>query len=372
MPSQPLPDNLIYAVAERFLRGKKDDGGRPWNASTLARWLGEEGFPTTREEIYPIIRQAIDRRFLRLCPPLSTELFAQLMRKYPRVPKDTIILDLKQPSPGGETNAHATIEGLADRAAERVVELIREVAKDKRRGTQREGVDRERVHIGFGGGGATQRIAHALAQQLASATHLPPLVLHALSSGLDVSRPLDSPIAFFSYFERIRPAVDFVGMISPLMTTSGQYAEVIDSPGIRQSRERAAEIDIVVTSLAQAEDEHGLLNTLVKESAGARELLEDEGYVGDVLMHPFSASGPIDADIGIRAVTMFDLPELVEIAQTPGRHVVLLAGPCLGCGLNKSDALRPLLTEPTLGVCNHLVTDSATAEGLLEGPVVTE
>ncbi len=76
-----VPDDLMYTVCERFLqepapqrqdktngkekkRGKRGHGGK-WNAQALADWLTEQGYPTTREGIFPLIRMAIRRGFLR-------------------------------------------------------------------------------------------------------------------------------------------------------------------------------------------------------------------------------------------------------------------------------------------------------------------
>lgn len=360
----PLPGALIYAVAERFLHGPSGRQ-KPWTTSQLSKWLTDAGYPTSREEIYPIIRQAIDRGFLRLTPTRATGLLKPLGEKFPSMPADTRILDVKQANDGKERSPQAVIDSLAEEAADVVVRMIRTVADAKARGGDgQEGVN-PAVHIGLGAGGTTQGVAEALARRLASERHLPPLVLHALSSGFDIDRPFDAPIAFFSYFTQINHPVEFVGLFCPAIVEWDDYDRVKGLQGIRQSIERASEIDIVVTSLAQAADDHGLLNTFLNIPGGRRPELAEAGHVGDVLMQPFSAKGPITVNTGIRAVTLFDLDGLVKMARARDKHVVLLAGPCVRCGVSKSEALRPLLQVPELRVCNHLITDFATAEGLL-------
>jgi len=359
-----LPGSLIYGVAERFVSSATDPLGA-WSTTKLSKWLSDAGYPRSREAIYPIVRQAISRDFLRLVPTRATGLLKPLRKRFPGLPEDTRILDVKGATGDGERGPQAVIDSLAEEAADVVVDMIRTVADDKARGGAAGGGD-ARVHIGLGAGGATQGVAEALARRLASERRLPPLVLHALSSGFDIDRPLDAPIAFFSYFTQINHPVEFVGLFCPAVVKWGDYDRVMGLPGIKGSIERAGEIDIVITSLAQAADAHGLLNTFLDIPGGRRPELEEAGHVGDVLMQPFSATGPITVDTGIRAVTLFDLPELVRMAQTPGKHVVLVAGPCVRCGLSKSEALRPLLRVKSLQVCNHLVTDFATADGLLQ------
>lgn len=57
-------------------------------------------------------------------------------------------------------------------------------------------------------------------------------------------------------------------------------------------------------------------------------------------------------------------PELVELAKSPGKHVILIAGPSPS-SRNKAKALRPLMVGPTLRVFNHLTTEVPTAKDLL-------
>ncbi len=65
-----IPDDLMYAVCERFMQhdnGGGDNGSgaeREWSTKSLAEWLTEQGYETSREQIFPLIRQAIRRGFL--------------------------------------------------------------------------------------------------------------------------------------------------------------------------------------------------------------------------------------------------------------------------------------------------------------------
>ena len=136
-------------------------------------------------------------------------------------------------------------------------------------------------------------------------------------------------------------------------------------PGVRESFERAREIDIVVSSLASASDEHGALTRFINFGKGGASDLRRQGWVGDFQYLPLSRRGPIRLDHGIRAVTLFELADFVRMVQTKDKHVVLVAGPCGVCGRTKEDALIPLIEEPSLKIWSHLVTDAQTADRLL-------
>jgi DNA-binding transcriptional regulator LsrR (DeoR family) len=92
------------------------------------------------------------------------------------------------------------------------------------------------------------------------------------------------------------------------------------------------------------------------------------GWVGDVQFRPYSAEGPLPENVcPVRAVTLFELDELVRIAKdrTNGKYVVLVAGPCGECGETKKNALRPLLANEQLRLWTHLIVDAKTAKELL-------
>jgi DNA-binding transcriptional regulator LsrR (DeoR family) len=355
--NRPLPGHLIYGVAERFIRQKNPATGRPWNADTLAQWLGEQGYPRSREQIYPILREAARRGYLKGSPPHSLGVHAVLEKRYPDMPADTRILDVMPP---------LVVENLATETAEVVFELIVSIAEGGGASRSRRKPYR-RIHVGFGAGGTTRRVAECLAERLASEPKIPPITVHALSSGFAIERPLEAPIAFFSFFENLHEPVEFVSLYSPPAVECTEYEAIKKLPGVKRSFELKKKLDIVVTSLAQADDPHGLLNMyLGAEKAARRAELGRRGHVGDVQWQPYSKKGPLAVKTGHRVVTLFDLPDLVRLAAEPGKHVVLVAGPCIVCGKVKAKALRPLLTEPRLRVCNHLVTDVETGRKLLD------
>jgi hypothetical protein len=97
----------------------------------------------------------------------------------------------------------------------------------------------------------------------------------------------------------------------------------------------------------------------MKCSPKAFEKLVAEGVVGDFLWRPVGKRGPIEADTGLRFMT------LVELAYIPGfiakgNQVLFLLGPCEECRQPKPEILKALLglKDPLF---THLVVDSRTA-----------
>jgi DNA-binding transcriptional regulator LsrR (DeoR family) len=136
-------------------------------------------------------------------------------------------------------------------------------------------------------------------------------------------------------------------------------------PGVKGPFARRKEIDIVVTSLGDPHHRDGSLNRFLRlgPEKGLEHLRED-GVVGEVQCMPYSPDGPVTMRSGFRAVTLFEIPELVAMAKQKRKHVLLVAAPCGRCGALKSEALRPLLKVPNLRIWTHVVMDIAHAERL--------
>lgn len=94
-------------------------------------------------------------------------------------------------------------------------------------------------------------------------------------------------------------------------------------------------------------------------------MLLERGWVGDVQYVPYSKGGPIVLGEGFRSVVLFELPDLVRMAESGKKYVVLVGGPCSTCGEMRTKALLPLIEQPRLHVWTHLVTDIRTAAELL-------
>lgn len=386
-----VSNEMLFAACEQLITHQKD-------ATEIAEWLKEKyaaevqrladeyNLVLTREKCYPLLREAFLRKLVFLHIPEELHL-AKRIRDYYHVDdhKTVKVIDVRPPpAPDGQPGAavepamHTVAEKVAQAAAEVLVGLIKQLGHTK-----------ESVHLGFGAGRTTFTVAGHLAHLLQGERDCPNLVLHALTSGFEAERPLSSPVAFFPAFDQAR--VQAIGLFAPAIVFADEYDDLKNFPGIRESFARAGEIDIVVTSLARAKDQHGLLNrflgvageraTASSEEARqppvprrvtkalneTRKVLEASQWVGDVAFLPFSHQGPIVVKTGLRAMTLFELPELVRLAATPDKYVVLVAGPCGTCGTGKANAIKPLLERQNenLHIWNYLITDKSTAGDLL-------
>ncbi|HUT94558.1 MAG TPA: hypothetical protein VMY37_34195 [Thermoguttaceae bacterium] len=368
-PSQET-DELVFAVCDRFLsqldqqynpQSLNADGGRKGAAAAIADWLKERWGrdDLTREKIYPLFWEAARRRFLFLQPPRELHLAQRIADTYHvgrelGDEREVQVVNVRSP----EAIRHVTSAG-----AELVLSLVEKIGREKRP-----------VHIGLGAGYSAMMVARHLADRIRSDPDCPSLVLHALSAGgFQVDKPQRSPITYFNYFDGALTKVEFVALFSHTIVPNDDYERIRKSPGVQKAFERADEIDIVVTSFAWAHDEHGMLRQFLEHLIDAGELdpdtirrMLDAGWTGDVQFRPYAATGPILEECPVRAVTLFELSDLARIAQTEGKHVVLLARPCGECGALKTDALKPLLTERSLRLWTHLVLDVDTAGALLK------
>ena len=356
------PPHIRFAICERFLQ---PEGGADNGQSKMAAllqwckeqpWYDAEKYPLNPPIIYQLVREGVADGYVVLRPPRKERLEEVFGARY-GLPGQVKIVDVAAPT---------VLRHLSGTAAHLILELIREVYAAKK--ATHKGGEAPRVHLGFGAGGTARRVAQALATELRYATGLPPLTIHALTSGFDVHRTLDAPVAFFSYFEDLTPPVQTIGLYSAPVVDCDRFPDTLKEHGVKESLASVRDIDIVVTSLARGADPHGLLTRFLRLYEDAQVSLRRQGHVGDVLMQAYSDEGPLPLTHGIRAVTLFDLEGLVRLASTEGKHVVLVAGPCGGCGEYKDEALHPLLTVPSLRVCNHLVTDATTAQAVWDYP----
>jgi len=340
-------DSVLVEIGDRFFR--LDESPREIaagiNEDKETEW--ELAAPLTREQIYPLLREAQRRGFFVLLPPLDGALQDAVAREYGLPAQRLHLVPVR---------GNGALEIVAERAADLIVKLIREVAGTK-----------ERVHIGLGAGGTMTQVAQKLANRLRALTDLPKLALHALSSGFNVERPETAPVSFFSCFHGVAPDLKCFGLFAPAMVATADYEREIRRRGVAASFEEADEIDIVVTALAWQKDDDGELRHYIEDKPELKQM-QDQGWVGDVLYRPFSEQGPLRHEASVKAVSLFELDELVERAQRKGKHVVLVAAPCAYCGERKGPALLPLLKRPELRVWSEVVMDIPTAEYVLAPP----
>lgn len=370
-PSQES-DELIFAVCSRFLEQlgtlydphlPDADRQRHGAATAVAEWLHQQWGrqDLTREKIYPMFWEAARRNFLLLLPPRELNLAERIAEKFnlSQFAQDSEIIQVIN-ARGRDAAAQVAAAG-----ADLVLALIERLAERKQG---------QPVHIGLGAGFATLVVAKRLASRVRSEVGFPDLVVHALSSGgFLADEPQKAPITYFGYFEDSLVKVEYVALFSQTFVSDQQdFEKVKKSPGVARSFERAEEIDIVVTSLAEAGHEHGvlvkLLKCLIEDGVLEPDVLERmarAGWKGDVQFRPYSSDKPLLEECPVRAVTLFEVSDLVRMAQREGKYVVLLGGPCGECGRPKTNALLPLVSEPSLRLWTHLLTDVETASELL-------
>lgn len=338
-------DEIVFAVCEQFLEGKR--------AQQIADDVGKATKqPLTREQVYPLLAEARDRGFLRLCPPISRAL-EQRMRDHFRIHDKSIQVAEAR---GGGAGDH-----VADIAAKTAYEEIVRLASKK---------GDEGVHVGLGAGTTTMTIARFLGELLRANAHPGKITIHALGAGFSITSPETAPTSFFSFFHGLKNA-EFVGVFATPYTPSRDYEKIKTYPGLREAFERKPEIDIVITAFAAREDPHGEFSRFMDSEdplAGKlKKSLSRSDWVGDLQYRPYSAKGPITRNLGVKAVTLFEFDELVQFAAEPEKSVILAAGPCRVCTANKGPALVPLLEHPDLAAWSHLILDLDTASGCLDG-----
>lgn len=372
-----LGQKEVFFVADAFItHGRNTE----WIAKEFKPRFGQN---LHRTQVYDVIREAVRRDYIQLVGPRDELLTERMLDRFvrsrimrsaatgrgaaasspPGGRKEKVIEVISQGAEISLVHVAVAAASLVFRVLNATYEKLVAEARKSRPGSE----DAVAVHVGFGGGGTTNLVARHLAELLRSAMTPPRLVLHALTSGFNVSEPENAPGSFFSRFQGLAN-VSFRGLFAPAYVKAEDWDKTLELVGVRESFAEKHTLHVIITALASARDPHGELNRFMELNADlggqTRRILDgEEGRVGDVMYRPFSTRGPITRQVGIRAVTLFEPAELVTFAAQENRAVILVAGPCAdkGCRRSRSDALLPLLREPSLDVWSHLVTDDITA-----------
>jgi hypothetical protein len=114
-------------------------------------------------------------------------------------------------------------------------------------------------------------------------------------------------------------------------------------------------------------DPHDLLALFLKDSGQDLKALRRQGWLGNVQYRPFTANGPVhETPDQLRAVTVFELEDLVNLARDRTKELILMARQCRAWPRAHAGALRTLLRAPSLKLFSRLVLDRATAAELLK------
>jgi DNA-binding transcriptional regulator LsrR (DeoR family) len=162
--------------------------------------------------------------------------------------------------------------------------------------------------------------------------------------------------------------VKFTGLFAAPLLDANRYDELKSQKLATKAFAESNAIDIVVTSLASSEDEHGYLYRYLDNYDGrdALDRLAGRGWLGDLQLRPYDENGSLAITEGAKPVTLFELEDLVALAHKPAKHVVLLCSPCGHCNKPKTRALLPLMRQSNLHAWNHLVLDAGTARELAD------
>ena len=395
-PLTELSHRLVNEIAYHYIMEK---GGAMGIARELKRVYPDEYrlFNLGNENIRNVLKIAIERGMLKLQPLEEEECAGRLYErskgalgnayqdydpvrnpKDKRVSKSIRVLEvggrLVRPRVSADAIPSNTpnhkgaglrfkpapmVEQIADAAAEELMNLIRLV-----------GYRKDRVRIGLGAGNTAQCVVRALGQMVRRERNCPPLALHALTPGFSTD-PQKTPVTYFQYFQESGVDLECVGLSTTSFVDVADLENLKRDPGFAEAAAWAEDIDIVITSLAQADDPHGMLYRYMKDYyPDTYEDLTNNGWVGDVHFCPFSDK-PLELDRGKRAVSLLGLSDLRRMVETPHKYVLLVAGPCNTCGTLKTDAIRPLLERPSLNVWTHMVMDVETAESLVDDKPTT-
>lgn len=295
-----IDEAVIVRACDMFIRGEKN--------SAIVTALNEElaalndDRELKREDVYRLLAVGRQRRYFTFTPPQRVALQTRVADTF-NVPQSRVHV----------ANSRS-IDVLAATAAKLLVELIVELGKKH-----------EEVHVGLGGGYTARLVSSHLATQLRGVADLPQLVLHALSTGFDPHGHHTAPVTFFGFFEGIVPEVKYVGLFAPPVVDTDQYEKTIGLVSVKESFEARKQLHLVVTALGSASHEHGDFHNFMKlgdDKKGVK-VLKDAGWVGDVQYRPYSKTGPITDETEIRAVSLLDLDELVAMANSDDKHVVV-------------------------------------------------
>ncbi len=369
-----LSDALVFEVAKRWLQAGSDDQKKitsriaAWlvqnHASDLPwldlRWADKRKIDLTRYRVYKVVREAVRRGFVALNPPQAVELSRRLLHEY-RL--DEQRFDIRVVNVAQDVN-----DMVARATAELSFQLIRRLAEQHELAAEQAGQDptteSRPVSVGLGAGHSTLAVVSHLASLVNAMPDCPKLRLHALTA--TIRDPMVSPVTFFRLFDEHKP-IEYVDLPTAATVECRAYDELKDQDdNIRRAFELRDEIELVISSLGSADDEHATIRQYLAGNKYALSAVDHRDLVGDLQYLPYHRNGPIrltKQTPGRRAVTLFDWEQFEHFNQRPDRYFVISAGPCRKCGTTKTPAIIPLLSQ--MRYWTHLVTDLKTAEELL-------
>lgn len=302
----------------------------------------------TRETPYRILQRAAKRGRLRYTPPHHAVYSERIRNEFSWLKGVSVV--------------HTTMAvDVAREAANMLLTMVQ--------ARHRADKTREAIHVGFAAGMSMRQISQAFAERLRyPADDLPRrIVFHAMVTGYDSGNPTTDPNAFFTFWiypPVLEVEVGFVGLHAPAMVRSEDIPKLKESREIEEAYTAAAQLDIIVTSGSDWDDEHSSLRVVCMERSPATvQLIRDLGGEVDVMWRPLGKNGPITDATEIRALTLMELTDLPRFIERGG-SVLLMLGPCGMCKRSKVKVLHTTLTQQ-LRLVTHVVVDSRTAAHFL-------
>lgn len=341
---------LLYRTAE-LLFVKRGEGARRLGMKQIADLLNQQfgaHLKLTRETLYRLVEEAVRQNLVRLVPPVSVALREQLVAKFPGLAAEEVeVVETTGPSDNAKVAAMAAEKALA--ALVRIAE--------KKGGAP--------VGLGLGPGRATLEFCRFLSPQLRLHPNPPRLRLVAITAGCPVRLLEYAPISFLNLFPE-HLVESKLGLFAETLVPAGKFKALRSHTGVKEAFAAKDDIDLVVTAMGDFNDPHDLLSLFLKDSGQDLRALRQRGWLGNVQYRPFTADGPApEAPKDLRAVTVFELKDLVAMAEPRRKEVILMARQCGVCAQARSGALRALLSNPNLKVFSRLILDRPTAAELL-------
>jgi hypothetical protein len=347
MNPPPSDHSVAFRVSELYLVEKM-------RIACIADQINQE-FPTlqpklTRETVYPFLQKAREFGFLHLVAPLEENLARRIESTFHCPGGSVRVVDC--PVPGSNASVSAA-------AATWAMELLKELQKSA------DGP----LGIGLGPGRATLDFSRAFSARLREDPSVPKVNLIAITAAGPARCPEFSSISFFNLFSASN--VDQkIGLFAETLVRSRHIKEIRTRPGCREAFGAAKDIHLVVTSMGDMEDDHALLRIWYNECEGEPKPSWWGRAVGDIQYRPYGTDEFIeDKPNDLRAVTLFELKDMVALAQRRDRHVLLIARQCGVCEPRRTKArsLLPILKNPQMRIFSRIVMDSPTAFELLQG-----
>jgi hypothetical protein len=349
--AEAFEDELVYRVVE-LLFEQHGEGDAPPKMEAIAAEVNEEFEPPlelTRQSLFPLAAEAVRRGMMRLVPPTSKALRDLLVAKFPGLAAAKVNVVLTS---GPDDNARVAAFA-ADKA---LAALLR---YSKARGGKP-------VGLGLGPGRATLDFCRFLSAALKHLAQDLRLRLVAITAGCPARLLENAPISFLNLFPE-RHVESKLGLFAETLVPARDFPDLPGHTGVKEAFGAKDDIDVIVTAMGDFDDPHDLLRVFLEDSKQDLAKLRRRGWLGNVQYRPFTADGPVQEEPDdLRAVTVFELADLVERARHRSKEVILMARQCGRCRRPRTAALRALLKNDTLHVFSRLVLDRATATELLK------